>query len=149
MTHTVHTGKSSGTTVKVGATAIGRWKQIVIKEAGRPIPADVDVTNAASSAFTYIDDPLGGTGTAKCSITVSGLKPRTDKFSSGILTGTAPGATVTVTVQKGTGAGKDLFTMTDGRYMGLKVPAEIATVVPYTAAFELDSSAGVWSASLS
>lgn len=149
MSHTVYTGKSGGTVVKIGATAIPRWKQIVIKETGKPLPADVDTTNAASSVFSYIDDPLGGQGTPKCSIAVSGLKPRTDKFSVGILTATAAGATVTVTVQKATSAGKDLFTMTSGRFMGLKVPAEIASIVPYTASFELDSSAGVWSASAS
>lgn len=149
MAHTPFTGKSGGTTVKIGATAIIRWKQIVVKETFKPLPEPLDITTAASSAYTNMTNPLGGKGTAKCTIAVSGLKPRTDKFSSGLLTATALGATVTLTVQKATGAGKDLFTMTDGKFLALDTPHEVASIVTYTANFELASSAGAWSSSAS
>jgi hypothetical protein len=149
MAHTVYTGKSGGTTVKIGTTAIPRWKQIVVKESGRPLPEPVDITDADDLVYTFMDNPLGGKGTPKCTITVSGLKSKTDKHDAGVLTATAIGATVTVKVQKATGAGKDLFTMTDGKYMSLDTPHELATIVPFTATFEDAVTAGVWSASAS
>jgi len=50
MSHTVYTGKSGGTTVKIGATAIPRWQQIVIAEKGRPTAETIDTTDSARMA---------------------------------------------------------------------------------------------------
>ena len=149
MAHTIYTGKSGGTAPKVGATAITGWREIVIEETFAPVAEQMDITKAGDSTYTQQDDPLGGKGSPSCKITVNGLFSRSEKSDAGVLTANQPDTTVTVTVQKATGAGKDLFTMTSGRVQSFDVPHEVATLVPYTAVYSLTASAGVWSASLS
>jgi hypothetical protein len=147
MSHTVYTGKLYGATVKVGATAIGRWKQIVVAEKFRPVSEQMDVTDSADDHWEYLDDPLGGKGAPSCTITVSGNKPKDAVYATEILQTTAIDATVTVKVQKGTGAGKDLMTLTDCKYKSYAAPHDIAAIVDYTAVFEQTANAGVWSGS--
>jgi len=149
MAHTPYTGKSGGTVANIGADAIARWRELVIAETGRPVSEQMDVTDSADSSWTFLADPLGGKGTPSCTITVNGFKPKDGVVGTDILLTTAIDATVTVTVQAATGAGKDLFTMTDGVYKSYAAPHDIATVVPYTAVFEQMANAGAWSASAS
>jgi hypothetical protein len=149
MAHTPYTGAKYGATVKIGVTAIPRWKQIVIAEKFRPLPDAMDATDSADTSWQYIDNPLGGKGTPSVTITVSGLKSKTGVHDTNILQTTALNAVVTLTVQKGTGAGADLFTFTGGRYKSYVTPHELGSLVPYTAVFEQAANAGVWSASLS
>jgi len=149
MSHTIYTGKSGGTAPKIGATAITGWREITIEETFAPLAGQDDITKAGDSSYMFQDDPLGGKGSASCKITVSGLLSRSEKNDAGVLTANAPDSTVTVTVQKATGAGKDLFTMTSGRVQSFDTPHEVASLVPYTAVYSLSTAAGVWSASLS
>lgn len=149
MTHTIYTGKSATTAAKVGATAITGWREITIEETFAPLAAQDDITKAGDSTYQFQDDPLGGKGSASCKVTVNGLLSRSEKFDSGVLTANVPDSTVTVTVQKGSGAGKDLFTMTNCRVQSFDTPHEVASLVSYTAVYSLTTSAGAWSTSLS
>lgn len=147
MAHTIYTGKSATSTVKVGGTAITGWKEITIEETFAPVAEQQDITKAGDATYQFQDDPLGGAGSASCSISVSGLFSRSEKHDAGVLTANQADATVTVTVQKGSGAGKDLFTMTSGKVKSFETPHEVAALVPFTATYALSTSAGVWSAS--
>lgn len=149
MTHTVYTGKSATTAPKVGGTEITGWREITIEETFAPVAEQLDKTAAGDASYQQMDDPLGGKGSASCKITVSGLLSRSEKHDAGVLTANAPDSTVTVTVQKASGAGKDLFTMTSGRVQSFETPHETASLVPYTVNYSLATSAGVWSSSLS
>ena len=149
MTHTIYTGKSATTAAKVGATAITGWREITIEETFAPVPEEMDITKAGDASYQFMDDPLGGKGSASCKVTVNGLFSRTEKSDIGVLTANQADTTVTMTVQKGIGAGKDLFTMTAGKVQSFDTPHEIATLVPYTVVYSLSTSAGVWSASAS
>lgn len=147
MAHTVYTGKSATSTVKVGATAITGWREITIEETFAPVAEQMDITKAGDGSYQQMDDPLGGKGSASAKITVAGLFSRSEKHDSGVLTANVPDTTVTVTVQKGSGAGKDLFTMTSGRVQSFDTPHEVASLVPYTVVYTLPASAGAWSTS--
>lgn len=147
MTHTIYTGKSATTAPKVGGTAITGWREISIEETFAPVAEQMDITKAGDASYAQQDDPLGGKGSPSSKITVSGLLSRTEKKDAGVLTANQPDSTVTVTVQKGSGAGKDLFTMTSGRVQSFDTPHEIASLVPYTVVYSLSTSAGVWSTS--
>ncbi len=147
MSFTPYTGKSAGVVIKWKSSAIPPWKQVVIKEDGKPQTGTIDTTDADSTAYELIADPLGGKGSAKTSVEISGNLSKTDFHDSG-LTSWALDDTGTLTIQKGSGAGKDLFTLTNAKFKGLKAPHQYAAVVGYTLKFELPS-AGVWSASAS
>jgi hypothetical protein len=147
MAHTIYTGKSATTAPKVGATAITGWREITIEETFAPVAEQMDITKAGDATYQQQDDPLGGKGSPSAKITVSGLLSRSEHHDAGVLTANPPDTTVTVTVQKGSGAGKDLFTMTDGRVQSMDVPHEVAALVPYTVVYGLAASPGVWSTS--
>jgi hypothetical protein len=147
MAHTLYTGKSATTAPKIGATAFTGWREITIEETFAPVADQVDITAAGDSSYTFQDDPLGGKGSASCQLTVAGLFSRSEKHDTGVLTANQPGATVTSTVQKGSGAGKDLFTLTGGTVKSFDTPHEVAALVPYTIVIALPTSAGVWSSS--
>lgn len=147
MSHTIYTGKSATTAPKVGGTAILGWREITIEETFAPVAEQMDITKAGDAAYTYQDDPLGGKGSASCQITVTGLLSRLAKSESGVLTANQPDATVTVTVQKAAGAGKDLFTMTSGRVKSFDNPHETPSLVSYTVVYGLATSAGAWTTS--
>jgi hypothetical protein len=149
MAHSIYTGKSATTAPKVGGTAITGWKEITIEETFAPVAEQMDITAAGDATYVQQDDPLGGKGSPSSKITVSGLFSRSEKKDAGVLTANPPDSTVTVTVQKGSGAGKDLFTMTSGRVQSFDTPHEIASLVPYTVVYSLSTSAGVWSTSAS
>jgi hypothetical protein len=142
-----YTGKSSTTVIKWKTVTIPPWKQVVIQENGKPQIGTIDQTDADSSAYEKINDPLGGKGSAKTTVTVSGNLSKLDFNETGLTTWTADDVG-TLTIQKGAGAGHDLFTLTNATFKGLEVKHPHATVVGYTLRFEL-ASAGVWSASLS
>lgn len=149
MAHTVYTGKSHTSSVKEGGTALVGWKEITIDETFAPAAVPIDITKAGDAAYTTMDNPLGGKGQATCKVTVNGLLSRSDVHDTGKVLSTAIDSTATVLVQKGSGAGHDLFTLTSGtkRRRNVEVPA--TDIVKYTVEYELDSSAGVWSTSVS
>lgn len=149
MAHTVYTGAGATTAPKVGGTAITGWREITIEETFAPVAEQLDKTKAGDASYQFMDDPLGGKGSPASKITVNGLLSRSEKHDAGVLTANQPDSTVTVTVQKGSGAGKDLFTMTSGRVQSFDAPHDTASLVPYTVVYSLSTSAGVWSTSLS
>jgi hypothetical protein len=147
MAHTPYTGKSAGVIIKWKTVAIPPWKQVEIVETGKPQTGTKDTTDADSSAYVKIDDPLGGKGSAKTVITISGNLSKSDFNATGFTTWTE-NDTGTLTIQKGTGAGKDLCTLSDAFFKGLQVKHPHSAVVGYTLKFE-KNAAPVWSASLS
>jgi hypothetical protein len=147
MAHTPYTGKSAGVVIKFKTAVIPPWKQIEIVETGKPQTGTKDTTDADSSAYVRIDDPLGGKGSAKTVVTVTGNLSRKDFKDSG-LTSWAENDTGALTIQKGTGAGKDLCTLADVFFKGLQVKHPHGAVVGYTLKFE-KNAAPVWSASAS
>lgn len=147
MSFTPYTGRSITTTIKWKGSAIPPWKQVVIREDGKPQTGTKDTTDADSSSYESVNDPLGGKGTAKTSVEISGNLSKVDFNDSGMTSWTL-NDTGTLTIQKGSGAGKDLFTLTNAVFKGLKALHPHAAVVGYTLRFELNA-AGAWSTSLS
>jgi hypothetical protein len=147
MSHSPYTGKSAGVIIKWKTIAIPPWKQIEIVETGKPQTGTKDTTAASSSAYVRIDDPLGGNGSAKTVVTVTGNMSKQDFHDSG-LTSWTENDTGALTIQKGAGAGKDLCTLTDVFFKGLAVKHPHGAVVGYTLKFELNAGP-VWSTSLS
>jgi len=148
MAHTPYTGKQFGATVTFNAIALAGWQKIVIKEEGAPVAESQDITVAASSGFAYQDNPLGGKGAAKTTVTVSGLLPRADSFGSNGITDFVKDTSASLIVRKGTGAGADTFTQTM-YFKNLKDDhAHAGKYVSYEMTFEANG-AGTWSASVS
>lgn len=143
MAHEEYTGKSAGTTITVGAASIPTgWRKITIEENGVPAPEPLDITTAGDAAYTYMDDPLGGKGQTSAKVTVEGFLSKTDFTDSGILS-KALGSTANVIVIKKTG--EDTWTGTSMIYQSFVSSAEFASVVPFTATYEVAASTGVWS----
>lgn len=143
MAHEEYTGKSAGTTITLaGASIPTGWRQIVITEKGGPATEQLDITTAGDSAYTFMDDPLGSKGQASCTVQMSGFLSVTD-FTDNGLTSKAIDSTGAVVVIKKTA--EDTFTATGAIFRSFETEAPFAGVVPYTATFALDSSAGAWS----
>lgn len=142
MAHEEYTAKSAGSSITVAAGNIPTgWRQITITEKGRPRAESLDKTTAGDTAYSYMTDPLGGKGSPSCEIQVEGFLSVTDRNDSGLLA-RAIDSTGTVVVKKA--ADGDQFTATDAVFRAFSTEAPFAGVVPYTATFALDSSAGVW-----
>ena len=143
MAHEEYTGKSTATSITVGAADIPTgWRRITITEVGGPAKDQLDITTAGDAAYSYMDDPLGSKGQPSCTVQVEGFMSVTDHQDSGI-TASAIDSAATVIVVKA--VGDDTFTATSALFRSFETEAPFAGVVPYTATFALDSNAGVWS----
>ena len=144
MAYTPYTGKSAGTTIKYNNVTIPGWKKVRVEEKGRPKPEQKDVTAAEATAYVFVDDPLGGKGSANATVTVEGLLSSKDKNdgAAGILQ-FAVGNSYTVLVT--TAAASDLFTLTNAVLKTFNVGEEVAGLTPYTMTFKNAVSAGAWS----
>ena len=143
-----YTGAQTGASITFSGDPIIGWERIVIREDGKPLPEPLDKTIAASSGYEYQSDTLGGKGNEKATVTVTGKLKRTDyKDGSGILAVVIDTLDVLI-ARKGTGAGKDGFTMTM-YYKSLKDNhAHAGKFVDYEMTFEANET-GVWAATLS
>lgn len=144
MAHTVYTGKSGPVSITFAGSNIPTgWRRITITENGKPAAEQLDITKAGDSAYTYMDDPLGGKGQASCTVEVEGFLSVTDYHDTGILT-KAIDSTGNVVVQKGS-TGSDKFTLTSAIFRSFQTGTPVTNVVPYTATFAHDGSSGTWS----
>jgi hypothetical protein len=142
MAHEEYTAKSATSSLTLGgADVLTGCRQITITERGKPAATPIDITHAGDSAYAYMADPLGATGSVSCEVTVEGYLSVTDKQDSGILS-KAIDSTGTIVVKKA--ADGDQFTATDAIFRSFETEAPFAGVVPFTATFALDSSSGVW-----
>ena len=148
MAFTPYTGKQYGATVTFNSLPILGWQEIVIKEDGKPLADQQDITTAASSAFAYQADPLGGKGTPKTTVTVSGLLARTDFSGADGITDFALNSTYNLIVRKGTGAGKDTFTESMTLIDRSDNHAHAGKFVDYSLTFEANSAIA-WTTTLS
>jgi hypothetical protein len=146
MAFTPYTGKSAGAAATFAGTPIPPWKEIRIQEDGKPQTGTIDTTDADSTAYEFVPDPLGGKGTPKTTVTISGNLSKQDYADSGLTSWTA-GATGTLIFRKGAGAGKDEFTLA-AEFKGLQARHPHAEVVGYTLRFEANA-AGAWAATSS
>ena len=143
MAHEEYTGKSGATAITFGGASIPTgWRKITITETGGPAPEQLDKTTAGDSSYSYMTDPLGSKGQKSCTVQVEGFLSVTDYADNGI-TKSAIDSTGAVVVIKKTG--EDTFTATGAIFRSFNTEAPFAGVVPYTATFALDSSAGAWS----
>jgi len=143
MAHEEYTGKSAGTAVTLGGASIPTgWRQIVITEKGGPAPEQLDVTTAGDTAYGYMADPLGSKGAASCTVAISGFLSVTDKHDSGVLSKALDSTGDLIVVKK---VGEDTFTAAGAVFRSFQTEYPFAGVVPYTATYALDASAGVWS----
>lgn len=143
MAHEEYTGKSAGTAITYGGASIPTgWHMITITENGKPRPGQIDKTHAGDSAYSFMDDPLGGEGQANCTVEVEGFMSETDHQDSGILASTFDDTGDVIVTTKALG---DKFTATGATWNGLDVGAGFADVQPYKLTFTLASSAGAWS----
>jgi len=138
-----YTGKSAGTTLDVGSNIMPGWDEITIEENGRPLPATKDVTDAEDTAYSLVDDPLGGDGAPNCVLTVKGFISVTDHQDTNgwlaLAKGTAYAVVVTV---KALG---DTWTQADMVFKDLGLGAAVAEVMPFNAKFTHSTLAGAWS----
>lgn len=146
MAHAKYTGKTAtshfswdGDSVPTGC------RKITIAERGAPATETVDVTVAADTAYVFVDDPMGGKGSASVTVTIEGFLSVTDFVDDGLTaTGTYDiGDTATLLVHKT--ANGDLLTVTGATYKSFTTEAAVGTIVPYTATWEHTTSAGAWS----
>lgn len=147
MSFTPYTGKSAGVSATFDSNPIPPWKEIRIQEDGKPQTGTIDTTDADSTAYEFVPDPLGGKGTAKTTVTISGNLSKQDYADSGLASWTQ-GATAALIIRKGSGVGKDQFTLTLAEFKGLQARHPYAEVVGYTLRFEANA-AGVWAATSS
>lgn len=145
MSYTKYTGKSASSAVTFNSVTITGWRKITIDEKGRPLPTPMDVTAAGDSAYTFVDDPLGGKTSANASVTIEGFLSKADKSdgATGILQ-FAPGATYTLKVTPKSGL---VYTLTSAVLKTLVTGAEVAGIVPYTLTFQNSTSSGAWAGS--
>lgn len=142
MAHEEYTAKSATSSLLLGgADVLTGCRQVTITERGKPAATPIDITTAGDSAYAYMADPLGATGSVSCEVVVEGYLSVTDKQDSGILS-KAIDSTGTVIVKKA--ADGDWFTATSAIFRSFETEAPFAGVVPFTATFALDSSSGVW-----
>lgn len=137
------TGKSGGTTFNVDAAAMPGWRTITVEENGRPLPTPLDITDAGDSAYTFVDDPLGGKGDESCTITVEGFLSVTDHQDTGGWLALAIGTAYTLTVT--TKASGDEWTLAACVFKSFNTDVAVAGVVPFTATFAHATSPGAWS----
>jgi hypothetical protein len=81
MAWTSHTGKDM--TLTWNGNTFPGIRRITISEEGAPLPDPQDITKAGDAAYVYEDDPLGGRGSARVSITVEGQANNSDVADSG------------------------------------------------------------------
>lgn len=142
MAHEEYTGKSGGTTITLGGASIPTgWRKITITEKGGPATEQLDITTAADSSYSYMDDPLGAKGQPSCTVVVEGFLSVTDYADSGILSKTIDSTANVVVIKK---TAEDTFTAASAIFRSFRTEAPFAGVVPYTATFALDNSAGAW-----
>ena len=143
MAHEEYTGKSGGTTITFAAASIPTgWRKITITETGGPAPDQLDTTTAGDAAYSYMTDPLGSKGAVSCTVQVEGFLSVTDYNDIGI-TKSAIDSTGEVIIIKKTA--EDTWTQAAMIFRSFNTEAPFAGVVPYTATFAHDSSAGAWS----
>lgn len=142
MAHAEFTGYSGGTTITFdGASVPTGWQKITIAEKGKPLPKQIDKTHAGDGSYQWMDDPLGGEGSASCTVTVEGLLSVTDHQDTGMLSKTVDSTGDVVVTTKALG---DKFTAAAAAYKGTQVGAAFGDVQPFTTTFTLASSAGAW-----
>ncbi len=142
MAHEEYTGKSGGSLITLGGASIPTgWRQIVITERGGPAKAQLDVTTAGDSAYTYMDDPLGSQGAKSVTVQVEGLLSVTDHKDTGMLSKSLDSTGVLI-VKKATDG--DWLTLTGAIFRSHETEATFGGLTPYTLTFALDSSSGVW-----
>lgn len=142
MAHQEFTGSQGPTVIAWDSVTLTGWQKITIAEKGKPLPEQLDKTHAGDATYQLMDHPLGGQGSASCSVAVEGLLSVTDHQDTGLLSKAVDGTgNLTVTTK----AASDKFTMTAGYYKGLDVGAQFADLQPFKANFTLASSSGVWS----
>ena len=142
MAYEKYTGYSATTVVDWGAmSACGGWRKITIAEKGAPAAETIDITDAADATYDFVDDPLGGKGSASSTVTVEGFLSVTDKEDSG-WTSMAIGSAQTVLITKK--ASNDEWTAAMV-YKSFTTEAAVGVVVPFTATFEAVTSPGTWS----
>jgi hypothetical protein len=141
MAHQETTGKDVAVTYD-GASIPTGWQKITIAEKGKPLREQIDKTHAGDAAYAFMDDPLGGKGSASCTVTIEGLLSVTDHQDSGLLTKSIDGeATLVVSY----GSGKDKFTLTDAGFKSHDAGGPFANVQPFRSSFSNPASAGAWS----
>ena len=138
-----YTGKSGGTIIKFNNVTLPGWRKITIEENGRPLPTPLDITDAGDSAYTFVDDPLGGKGDESVTVTVEGFLSDQDHQdgAAGWLQFAKGNSYALLITTKSAG---DEWTATC-TLKTFVVNAEVATVVPYTATFTNATSPGTWS----
>lgn len=142
MAYTPYTGKSVGALLKVNSAVMPGWKKIVIEETAAPLPARLNDTEAADSAYTTMADPMGAKGTPKTTITIDGLASKPSFNDAGGPFNLAVDTAYAVLFQKATGV--DKFAITPVLKRRPRVQA-LGKLSEYTLTLELDA-AETWSA---
>jgi hypothetical protein len=139
MAFTKYTGKDDDITFN--SAAIAGWREITITENAIPLPEKSDTTVAGASVYEMTDDPLGGKGTAKTTITVSGLASRSDVADPGLFALT-PGVEHAILYTANTGSGNDSFALTI-RFQKRSLKPKVGDWTPFTFTFEA-LTGGTW-----
>ena len=142
MAFTRYTGKSGGSVVKVGGTSMPGWRKVRIEEKGRPLPTPIDVTQAQDSAYTFVDDPLGGKGDESATVTVEGFLSVTDHQDTAGWFALSIGTAYEIIVT--TAASGDEWTLADCVFKSFATGTEVAGIMPYTATFTHSTAPGAW-----
>jgi len=141
MAHQEATGLNVAVTYG-GASIPTGWQKITIAEKGKPLREQIDKTHAGDAAYAFMDDPLGGKGSASCTVSIEGLLSVTDHQETGLLSKSIDAEDSLVV---SFGSGKDKFTLTDAAFKSHDAGGAFAAVQPFKATFSNPASAGAWS----
>jgi hypothetical protein len=145
VTLTKYTGKDVAATYKVSGpfTLVG-VKTLEITETAKPLPEQMDTTTVGA-AYEQTEDPLGGKGTAKTTVTVNGLLSKADLADAGY-TALAMNAKDTLTIHP---AGATLTynkcLLANALFRGIQVTAAVRDWVAFRATWEANE-VPTWSA---
>ena len=115
MAHTVTRAPAQPPPRKLAEPQSRAGEKSLIEETFAPVAEQMDKTKAGDASY-HISWTIRSAARVyrRARSRCNGLLSRSEKHDAGVLTANPPDSTVTVTVQKGSGAGKDLFTMTSG-----------------------------------
>lgn len=120
-------------------------QEITISQKAKPLAKKVDTTTAPATSYEKTTDPLGGDGSASCTVTIKGLLGATDYGDTP--TGITPlvmGASAALEVVPVAG---EHFKLAGAYLQKRSVSPKVREFVPYNLTLESAISAGAWTAS--
>lgn len=142
--YTKYTAKAMTASYGTLADVLG-IQEVTISQKAKPLAKKIDTTTAPATAYEKTADPLGGDGSASCTVTIKGLLGATDIGDTP--TGVTPLAMGDKAALEVVPVAGEHFKLANAYLQKRSVSPKVREFVPYTLTLGSAISAGAWTAS--